>query len=114
MTTRPRRSRTTLCPPPLRPTPSGSETPSQPEAPFRMSSRVGVLGLCLVLAACPGPDAEARQVNDRDTMTARQRDSVTATLPIPGARGVGNALDAAEKANARAARHDALLGGSRN
>lgn len=74
---------------------------------------LGVLALTFVLAGCPGPEAEARLVNDRDTMTQRQRDSVTASLPIPGSRGVGRALDAADRANARAEQHDALLGGKR-
>ena len=73
-----------------------------------------LLGLTVLLAGCPGSDAQARQVNDRDTMTVRQRDSVTATLPIPGARGVGGALLAAVRANARAEQHDALLGGNRD
>jgi hypothetical protein len=75
--------------------------------------RLGVLALTLVLAGCPEPEAEARLVNDRDTMTQRQRDSVTATLPIPGSRGVGGALKAVDRANARAEQHDALLGGKR-
>ncbi len=88
--------------------------PSQVEAPASLPTRLGILALSLLLAACPGPNAEARQANDRDTMTVRQRDSVTATLSIPGARGVGGAIDAVDKANARAAQHDALLGGSRN
>jgi hypothetical protein len=51
--------------------------------------------------------------NDRDTMDQRQRDSVTATLPIPGAGVVGGAMDAADAASARAAAHDSLLGGNR-
>jgi hypothetical protein len=78
-----------------------------------IAPRLAVLALSLLLAGCPGPEAEARLVNDRDTMTQRQRDSVTSTLPIPGSRGVGRALDAADRANARAEQHDALLGGNR-
>jgi len=70
-----------------------------------------VLALTAGLAACPGPDREARQINDRDTMTQRQRDSVTATLPIPGAGVLGDAMDAADAAAARAARHDSIAGG---
>ena len=45
-------------------------------------------------------------------MTQRQRDSVTSTLPIPGARAVGGALDAADAASRRAEQHDSLLGGN--
>ena len=78
------------------------------------SRGLALLVTAVVLSGCPGPQAEARQVNDRDTMTVRQRDSVTATLPVPGARGIGGAMDAVDKANARAAQHDALLGGSRD
>ena len=74
-------------------------------------ARALVLALALVLGGCPGPDPEARQVNDRDTMTQRQRDSVAATLPIPGAAALGDALDAADAARARAAAHDSLAGG---
>jgi hypothetical protein len=44
---------------------------------------------------------------DRDTLTRRQRDSITATLPVPGARAVGRALEAADAAAARAAETDA-------
>ncbi|HSG47488.1 MAG TPA: hypothetical protein VLA43_06750 [Longimicrobiales bacterium] len=72
-----------------------------------------VLVLCAVLAGCPESGAERPPANDRDTMTQRQRDSVTATLPIPGAGAVGGALDAADAAAARAAQHDSLLGGRR-
>jgi hypothetical protein len=73
----------------------------------------GLLAVALVvgLAGCPGPDPEARVVNDRDTMTQRQRDSVTATLPVPGAGVLGDAMDAADAAAARAAQHDSLAGG---
>lgn len=73
--------------------------------------RPAVLLLALALAGCPGPGPEDRSGNEADTLTREQRDSVTATLPIPGARGVGGALDAADAASARAARHDSLLGG---
>lgn len=72
-----------------------------------------ILVLCAALAGCPDDRGDRHMGNDRDTMTQRQRDSVTATLPIPGARGVGGALDAADAAAARAAQHDSLLGGNR-
>ena len=87
-----------------------TDTPEAPMAIRRLRPPLA-LALAALLVGCPGPDA--RQVNDRDTMTVRQRDSVTATLAIPGARGVGSALDAMDRANARAAAHDSLLGGGR-
>lgn len=73
---------------------------------------VAVLLGSLALSGCPEGNADAPAQNDRDTMTQRQRDSVTATLPLPGARGVGGALDAVDAANARAARHDSMAGGN--
>lgn len=108
MTTRPRRLRSA----PRPASPGAARSPRYTTSPLPV--RLGILVFTVFLSACPGPDAEARQVNDRDTMTVRQRDSVTATLPIPGARGIGGAMDAVDKANARAAQHDDLLGGSRN
>ena len=79
--------------------------------------RTILIGALLVVGpglwGCPGPDADRPARNDRDTMDQRQRDSVTATLPIPGAGVVGDAMDAADAASARAAAHDSLLGGNR-
>ena len=43
-----------------------------------------------------------------DTLTRRQKDSLIATMPIPGASGVGRALDAVDQAAARAAAHDTI------
>ena len=44
-----------------------------------------------------------------DTLTRRQRDSIISTLPIPGAGGVGRALDASDAARARADQLDSIL-----
>lgn len=75
-----------------------------------MKTRFGMtLLLAVGLAGCPeGGDQTVRE-NDRDTLTRRQRDSITATMPLPGARGVGNAMNAADAASANAAAHDSLL-----
>lgn len=43
-----------------------------------------------------------------DTLTRRQRDSVISEMPIPGATGVGAALDAADRARERAQQHDTI------
>lgn len=43
-----------------------------------------------------------------DTLTRRQRDSIIATMPIPGAGGVGRALDAQDAARERAAQLDSI------
>ena len=62
-----------------------------------------VLVLALFASACAAPDT-AR--NDRDTMTQRQKDSVLAQSQLPGARGVGMALNASDSAKARQAQLD--------
>jgi hypothetical protein len=59
------------------------------------------------LGACSGGGEEGEAVS-ADTLTRSQKDSIIATLPIPGAGAVGAALDAAEKARERAAVHDTL------
>ena len=61
----------------------------------------------LVLHGCGGSEGNA-SVRDADTLTRAQRDSITATLPIPGAQGVGAALRARDAANARAQAHDSI------
>jgi hypothetical protein len=43
-----------------------------------------------------------------DTLTRRQRDSIISTMPIPGAGGVGRALDAQDAARARADALDSI------
>jgi hypothetical protein len=73
-----------------------------------MYRALAAAALLLVLSACEIP--EPQLAVDRDTLTQRQKDSITATLPLPGAAGVGRALRAADAAQARADRHDALAG----
>jgi len=83
----------------------------------RRSGRVvrclGSLGflVCLTvgMAAC-GSESADRRNEATDTLTRRQKDSLISTMPIPGARAVGKALDAADAASARARQHDSLLG----
>ncbi|HEX4573498.1 MAG TPA: hypothetical protein VH158_00105 [Gemmatimonadales bacterium] len=57
--------------------------------------------LCLVLAACPGHDSGGSSAGTGDTLTERQRDSMLAQSRIPGARGVGAAMRAADSTTAR-------------
>ncbi len=59
----------------------------------------------LVIVGCASNDTAA---NDRDTMTQRQRDSVLAQSGLPGAKGVGTALSAADSIRARNARLDSV------
>lgn len=59
----------------------------------------------LIAVGCSRSDTVA---NDRDTMTQRQRDSVLAQSGLPGAKGVGKALSAADSIRARNAQLDSL------
>ena len=65
-------------------------------------TRVAMVGIFLLVVGC----AEDTGGNRRDTMTQRQKDSVLAQSQLPGAAGVGKALNAADSAKARQARID--------
>ena len=62
--------------------------------------RLLVLTAILVAGGCSIPEPELAV--DRDTLTRRQKDSITATLPLPGAGGVARALRASDDAQERA------------
>ncbi|HIF07063.1 MAG TPA: hypothetical protein EYQ64_08960 [Gemmatimonadetes bacterium] len=47
-------------------------------------------------------------VGSADTLTRRQKNEIISTLPIPGARGVGRALEVSDRAQAQAAQHDSI------
>lgn len=71
----------------------------------------------LVLLALPGCGTEEEAATPAaaavDSLTPEQqrarRDSAIAGSRLPGAGGVGRALDARDAANARSAEHDTLL-----
>lgn len=67
----------------------------------------GVL-FCLALAGCSGGSPEAGAARP-DTLTRRQRDSIIGASSLPGARGVGKALEASDAAAARSAALDSIL-----
>jgi len=75
-----------------------------------MSSRGWiVIGAVVGVWACgqsAGGDANAA-----DTLTRRQRDSLISTMPIPGAGGVGRALDAQDASRDRSRALDSILDG---
>ncbi len=75
--------------------------------------RILCAGALMLILGCTRGETESRPTIDRDTLTRRQKDSITATLPLPGAKGVGAALRATDRARERADRHDSLLGGRR-
>ena len=66
---------------------------------FRLLAAVAVLGIA---TAC------ANDTGEQTELTRAQKDSIVADLPIPGASGVGNAMQARDRANTRAAAHDEL------
>ena len=74
----------------------------QPEVEVGMSKRKLVVGGALVvlgLIGCAQDDSQTKT-----TLTERQKDSVIARSPIPGAKAVGKAMNVADSASARANR----------
>lgn len=55
-----------------------------------------------------GAAACATEPGEQTELTREQKDSIVADLPIPGASGVGGALEARDRANARTAAHDSI------
>lgn len=75
---------------------------------MRRPSLVPILAvLTAALPACSGgsPDGDGAA---GDSLTRRQKDSVIAESGLPGARGVGEALEVSDEARDRAARLDSL------
>jgi uncharacterized lipoprotein YajG len=65
---------------------------------------------CIVLTLITLASCSTQQTaqNNRDTMTQRQKDSVLAQSGLPGAKGVGMAMKAADSAKARRAQQDSI------
>ena len=63
--------------------------------------------LTLFTTGCSGGGASA-DASPADTLTRRQKNEIISTLPIPGARGVGRALDVSDQLQARANAHDSI------
>ena len=72
-----------------------------------MKRRLIVAAAVLGVWAC-GQSAETSNATAADTLTRRQKDSIVSTLPIPGAKGVGAAQTAVDRANARVQQHDTI------
>ena len=69
--------------------------------------RLSIVALAVLgVAACSQGAGDAQTA--ADTLTRAQKDSIVATLPIPGASGVGRALEARDRANARTEAHDTI------
>jgi hypothetical protein len=65
-----------------------------------MIARMICLVSLVLLAACGGGKPEKSSAQPGDTLTERQRDSILAGSRIPGARGVGAAMRAADSTSA--------------
>ena len=64
-------------------------------------------GVLLVIGACGGGGGSSAR-STTDTLTERQRDSMLSTSKIPGASGVGKAMNAADSASARVRAADTI------
>jgi fructose-specific phosphotransferase system component IIB len=71
-----------------------------------MNRLLTVLAFALLSGACGGGVGDTQSA--ADTLTRAQKDSIVADLPIPGASGVGRALQARDAANARTEAHDTI------
>lgn len=67
---------------------------------------LAVAVLAVGLHACGSSEGDA--VSAADTLTRAQKDSIAASLPIPGAGAVGAAMRARDASQARAAEHDSI------
>ncbi len=75
---------------------------------YKTISTAALAALTILSVGCSlGGDASAS--NAADTLTRRQKNEIIRTLPIPGARGVGRALDVSDQLAERANRHDSLV-----
>jgi hypothetical protein len=72
-------------------------------------SLVFVLPLVAALFACSGSESRAAAEKRRAEMSQRERDSILAQSGLPGAKGVGRALQASDSARARQAQIDSAI-----
>lgn len=68
---------------------------------------IAALAVLTVGACAEGANEDAQTAVD--TLTRRQRDSLISEMPLPGAGGVGRALDAQDRARERAEALDSIL-----
>ena len=62
--------------------------------------------LCLAVVACAR--SEAPRMQNADTLTQRQHDSVIGASKLPGAQGISKAQAAQDAANTRTAKADSI------
>ena len=73
--------------------------------------RISSIGLIIIVAACWSCSSDDTPAEDTQEQTQRARDSAIAESRLPGARGVGGALEVADSAAARQARIDSASKG---
>jgi len=81
-----------------------------------MTLRITVTGMALLLSlGCTQapPQPPQQSAKRKDSLTTRQRQEKISAMPIPGARGVGRALQVSDSGAARAARIDSMARDSR-
>ena len=76
---------------------------------YKTISMAALGALTILSIGCYG-SGDASASNAADTLTRRQKNEIISTLPIPGARGVGRALDVSDRLGERAQLHDTLAG----
>ncbi len=74
---------------------------------YKTISMAALAALTVLSIGCSG-SGDASATNAADTLTRRQKNEIIRTLPVPGARGVGRALDVTDQLADRAQRHDSL------
>ena len=69
--------------------------------------RAMIVTACVIgVWACGSGAGDAQSASD--SLSRRQKDSLIAEMPIPGAGAVGRALDASDRVNARVQAHDTI------
>ena len=76
---------------------------------YKTISIAALAALTILSVGCYG-SGDSSAGNAADTLTRRQKNEIISTLPIPGARGVGRALDVSDRLADRAQAHDSLAG----
>ena len=72
------------------------------------TTKWAALAALTVLSVGCSLGGEANASSAADTLTRRQKNETISTLPVPGARGVGGALNASDQAAARARAYDSI------
>jgi len=76
---------------------------------YRLSAVAVLSGVLVACAACGGGGSSGGGARgSTDTLTERQRDSILSKSKIPGASGVGRAMNAADSASARVRASDTV------